>query len=461
MSAAFAAIWLPANPNAAISLAAGQILSALNFFFLARLVKLFTGSARIEDRGTAESMRGKGLLLGGAKLAVVYGGAFAVTRWRGIEYLPLMLGLSMPLLAIFLKSIMLALPAGAAKISRRATSTASPSRSQAKLAASILLVGALALPLALLGPARAFANDPPAAATAAGAGHADGSAAATTAEAGQGEAAHGEEGKGESGEAHLPNWITIANDYAPNNPVVHWMHENEFLVFAWLAGAIFLILVKVVMKRSAPVPGHLQNAIEWIVESMEDVCGGMLGKHLPKYFPFIMAIFFYILFMNLIGIIPGFKSSTSNVDVTLALALVTFLSVQVSGMINLGPLGYLDHLAGSPRDVIGFCMLPVMIPVHVLGELVKPVSLSCRLFGNIFGEDTLIVVFVGVAAFCLKASLLALAVPPMAGITALFMLLQTLTAIVQALIFSLLTTVYLYMMIPHESHAHEESGHAH
>ncbi|MEK7316814.1 MAG: F0F1 ATP synthase subunit A, partial [Candidatus Eisenbacteria bacterium] len=331
------------------------------------------------------------------------------------------------------------------------TSTASPSRSQAKLAATILLVGALALPLVLLGPGRAFANDPPAATA----------SAAPTAEAGHGEAAHAEEGKAEGGATHLPNWITIANDYAPSNPVVHWMHENEYLVFAWLAGAIFLVFIKVVMKRSAAVPGHLQNAVEWIVESMEDVCGGMLGKHLPKYFPFIMAIFFYILFMNLIGIVPGFKSSTSTVDVTLALALVTFLSVQVSGLINLGPLGYLDHLAGSPRDVIGFCMLPVMIPVHVLGELVKPVSLSCRLFGNIFGEDTLIVVFVGVAAFCLKASLLALAVPPMAGITALFMLLQTLTAIVQALIFSLLTTVYLYMMIPHESHAHEDGGHAH
>ena len=478
MSAVFAAIWLPANPNAALSLAAGQILSATNFFFLARLVKLFTGARLADDRGTAESMRGKGFLLGAAKLAVVYGGAFAVTQWRGVEFLPLMLGLSMPLLAIFLKSIMLALPAGAAKLSRRATSTASPSGSQAKLAATILLVGALALPLALLGPGRAFANDPPAAATtseaatttdagtthdATEAGHAEGDAAATTATAaeGHGEAAHAEGEHEGGGEAHLPNWVTIANDYAPNNPVVRWMHANEYLVFAWLAGIIFLVLVKVVMKRSAPVPGQLQNAIEWIVESMEDVCGGMLGKHLPKYFPFIMAIFFYILFMNLIGIVPGFKSSTSTVDVTLALALVTFLSVQVSGMINLGPLGYLDHLAGSPRDVIGFCMLPVMIPVHVLGELVKPVSLSCRLFGNIFGEDTLIVVFVGVAAFCLKASLLALAVPPMAGITALFMLLQTLTAIVQALIFSLLTTVYLYMMIPHESHAHEEGGHAH
>jgi F-type H+-transporting ATPase subunit a len=272
-------------------------------------------------------------------------------------------------------------------------------------------------------------------------------------------AAGEKEHKEEAGE--LPNWLTIANDYAPNNPVVHWMHANEYLVFAWLAGALFLVLAKVGMKRDAKVPGHLQNGIEWIVESMENVAGGMLGKHLPKYFPFIMSIFFYILMMNLIGIVPGFKSSTSTIDVTLALALVTFLYVQVSGVINLGPLGYLDHLAGSPRDVIGFAMLPVMIPVHVLGELVKPVSLSCRLFGNIFGEDTLIVVFVGVAAVCMKASLLALAVPPMAGITALFMLLQTLTAIVQALIFSLLTTVYLYMMIPHESHGHEEAGHAH
>lgn len=476
MAAALTALWLPSNPNAAVSLAAGQILSALNFFFLARLVKLFTGAVRADDRATAETMRAKGLLLGAAKLAVVYGGAFALTRWRGVEFLPLMLGLTLPLLALFLKSIMLAFQAGAADTSRRATSTAAPARSQAKLAATIVLAGALALPLALLGPGRAFANDPPAATATVEPGHAAHAADAGQAEPGaadpahgevaHGEAAHGEAGAAEEshgggGEAHLPNWITIANDYAPDSPIVHWMHENEYLVFAWLAGALFLVLVMAVMKKSAAVPGHLQNAIEWIVESMENVCGGMLGKHLPKYFPFIMAIFFYILMMNLIGIVPGFKSSTSTLDTTLALALVTFLYVQIAGLINLGPLGYLDHLAGSPRDVVGFAMLPVMVPVHLLGELVKPVSLSCRLFGNIFGEDTLIVVFVGVAALCLKASLMALAVPPMAGITALFMLLQTLTAIVQALIFSLLTTVYLYMMLPHEKHGHEEGGHAH
>jgi F-type H+-transporting ATPase subunit a len=462
MSAAVAALWLPAHPSAAVSLAAGQLVSALNFFFLARLVKLFTGAARAESRSDRDAMRATGFLLGAAKVVAVYGGAFALTRWRGIDYLALTLGLSMPLIAILLKSIMHALRLGADRgndIPRRATSTAAPARSQAKLAAAILLAGALALPAFAAaqtpahesaGSAVAASPEAPASETA----HVDAATAAEGHEAG--EAKHGEEG-----EEHLPNWVTIANDYLPDNPVVRWMHENDFLVFAWLAGALFLVLTMVGMKRDAKVPGELQNGIEWIVESMENVCGGMLGKHLPKYFPFIMSIFFYILMMNLIGIVPGFKSSTSTIDVTLALALVTFAYVQISGIINLGPLGYLDHLAGSPRDVIGFAMLPVMIPVHVLGELVKPVSLSCRLFGNIFGEDTLIVVFVGVAAFCLKASLLALAVPPMAGITALFMLLQTLTAIVQALIFSLLTTVYLYMMIPHESHGHEEAGHAH
>ncbi|HEY2924514.1 MAG TPA: F0F1 ATP synthase subunit A, partial [Candidatus Eisenbacteria bacterium] len=141
--------------------------------------------------------------------------------------------------------------------------------------------------------------------------------------------------------------------------------------------------------------------------------------------------------------------------------LITFLYVQFWGIRNLGIVGYLDHLAGSPRDAIGWMMLPVMLPVHILGELAKPVSLSCRLFGNIFGEDTLIVVFVGATALLIKASLVALAVPPMAGITALFMMLQTLTSIVQALIFSLLATVYLYMMLPHEAHAPEEAHAAH
>ncbi len=424
---ALAALWLPKHPAAAISLLAGQGIMAANFVLLTRLVKRFTDrlSDRAPESAAARTRRDAAMLFwSGVKLAVVYGGAFAMTRWRPLEFLPLAFGLSILLLVIILKAVMLALGYGPSTSSRRATSKAGPAGRAAKPAALVLLAG-----LTLLTSRASHAA---------------------------------ERGEGGEGIEHLPNWVVILNDYFPGNPVVHWMHQNEFLVFAWLAGCAFFLLAWIAMRRAQPgqLPSPLQNGFEWVVESMEDVTGGMLGKYNERYFPFIMAIFFYILTMNLIGILPGFKSSTSTLDVTLALALITFLYVQWSGIRNLGLLGYIDHLAGSPRDVIGFAMLPVMIPVHVLGELVKPVSLSCRLFGNIFGEDTLIVVFVSAAALCLKASLIALGAPPLMGITALFMLLQTLTSIVQALIFSLLTTVYLYMMLPHDAHAHGEAhGH--
>ncbi|HEY7727443.1 MAG TPA: F0F1 ATP synthase subunit A, partial [Candidatus Eisenbacteria bacterium] len=327
------ALALPSHPAAALSIVAGECIMVANFFFLARLVKLFTERDRA---ARALPMLG----LGAAKTAVVYGGAFALTRWRQLEYLPLLLGLSMPLLAALLKSIMAALGFGASPIPRRATQTAGPPGPTAKLAAVLFLAGAV-LPAGI------------ASAQAAG--------------------EHGE--SGQAGVQHLPNWVVLLNDYFPNNPVVHWMHENEYLVFAWLAGIIFLVVTWVAMRRPKPVPGQLQNAIEWMVESMEDVCGGLLGKHAPRYLPFIFALFFYILTMNLLGIIPGFMSATSTLDLTLALAIVTFLYVQFSGIRNLGFVGYIDHLAGSPRDAIGWAMLPVMLPVHILGELAKPVSL--------------------------------------------------------------------------------------
>ena len=475
MAVALVALLLPQHPAAALSLAAGQCVMAASFFTLERLVKLFTE----RTRGTRELPL---LGWGAAKLALVYGGAFALTRWKSLEFLPLVLGLSMPLLALVLKSIMLALGFGPFSFERRATRTAGPAGSAAKPAAFLLLVGLLLL--AAAGPSRAA--DPPAdapatassehAAPTAASGHAispEGDAADTPDAASpvavehggaKGHAAAGGQGEGEGeheGGQHLPNWVVMLHGYFPQVWAVHWLYDNQVLVFAWLAGIVFFLFSWVAMRNHTLVPKPLQNALEWIVESMEEVTGGMLGRYNERYFPYIMAVFFYILTMNLLGIVPGMKSSTGVLDVTLALALVTFLYVQWSGIRNLGPLGYLDHLAGSPRDVIGFAMLPIMIPVHVLGELAKPVSLSCRLFGNIFGEDTLVAVFVTSAALCLKASLIAIGAPPLFGITALFMLLQTLTSIVQALIFSLLTTVYLYMMLPHDAHAHGEGGHEH
>ncbi len=429
---ALAATLAPARPITAATILAGQLIAFLHFVFLRKIVKLFT-ERRGAAGGATDAPRGMGLpLVIGAKLALVYGGLAALIVWGRVEYVPLCVGFALPFLMMFLKSIMLAFGAGPASLTtRRANETARSAGNAAKPAVFLLLAGALVAGAALL-PSFAFAQT----------GH---------------PAAH----EAESGAAELPNWLVILHDFYPNNAVITWLEHNQIIVFAWIAGLLFLLVSWLAMRKPKMVPGVFQNALEWMVESMEDVCGGLLGPQIDKHFPLIGALFFYILTINMLGIIPGMKSATSSLDLTLALALITFLYVQFWGIKNLGILGYLDHLAGSPRDAIGWMMLPVMLPVHILGELAKPVSLSCRLFGNIFGEDTLIVVFVGATALLLKASLSLLAVPPMAGITALFMMLQTLTSIVQALIFSLLATVYLYMMLPHETHAHEAAEAAH
>jgi len=434
---ALAATVAPGRPRDAAAILAGQLLAFLHFISLRKIVKLFTEGRR--DRRLA--------LMIAAKVTLVYGGLAALITLGGVRYVPLCAGFALPFLMLFLKSIMLALGAGPASLTaRRATETARSLGNAAKPAVFLLLLGVAALLAFSALPGVALADEA-----------AHGAPATHDAAVAHGDAAqHNEEGA-----AELPNWLVILHDFNPGNPLVSWLEKNQVIVFAWIAGLLFLLVSWLAMRKPKMVPGPFQNAVEWMVESMEEVCGGLLGPQIDKHFPLIGALFFYILTINMLGIIPGMKSATSSLDLTLALALITFLYVQFWGIWNLGIVGYLDHLAGSPRDAIGWAMLPVMLPVHVLGELAKPVSLSCRLFGNIFGEDTLIVVFVGATALLIKASLVALAVPPMAGITALFMMLQTLTSIVQALIFSLLATVYLYMMLPHEAHAHEEAHETH
>jgi len=431
LAAIFIALVLaPSHPYDALSLLAGQLIAFLHFIFLRKIVKLFT-----EKRG------GAGALIA-IKLVLVYGGLMALMSWGRVQYAPLCAGFALPFAALFLKSMMLAFGAGPASLMRRGKPA---------------VLVAMFLALAVTSPARA-ADPLPSTSGTHGATETRPGDAATSDPSHPQPGANAAEAHHEEGAAELPNWLVILHDWNPGNPVINWLDENQVIVFAWIAGFLFLFISWIAMRNAKMVPGVLQNAIEWMVESMENIAGGLLGeKHIQRHFPIIGALFFYILTINMLGIIPGMKSATSSLDLTLALALITFLYVQFWGIRNLGIVGYLDHLAGSPRDAIGWAMLPVMLPVHVLGELAKPVSLSCRLFGNIFGEDTLIVVFVGATAMLIKASLVALAVPPMAGITALFMMLQTLTSIVQALIFSLLATVYLYMMLPHEEHGPDES----
>lgn len=187
------------------------------------------------------------------------------------------------------------------------------------------------------------------------------------------------------------------------------------------------------------MPGRMQNAAEIVFGGIDDFICGILGPKGRKYVPFIGTLFIYILCMNLAGLVPFMKSPTANWSVTLALALCVFVYVQYSAVKELGFLGYVDHLFGRPRGIVAFSVfIPIlMFFIHIVSELIRPISLSLRLRSNIWGEDMLIGVLSG---FGIKA------VP----LIVFSMGIIIIGAVVQAAIFSLLTTIYFALVLTHE-----------
>ena len=143
--------------------------------------------------------------------------------------------------------------------------------------------------------------------------------------------------------------------------------------------------------------------------------------------------------MNLLGLIPLMKSPTSSLSTTFALAICVFVYVQFTAIREQGFLGYLDHLAGKPRGIIAATVfMPIMMFfMHIVSELVKPVSLSLRLRSNILGDDMLLSVL----------SSLGLWWVPLLVFSSLLVILA---AVMQAIIFSLLTTIYFALVLEQE-----------
>jgi len=258
-------------------------------------------------------------------------------------------------------------------------------------------------------------------------------------------AAHGDDHPPE-----LPNLITILHHHYPDAAWAQFLHRWENQAFM-LFFIILLVGVGAAATRQLQhLPGPFQNAVELVVESLDDFVQSILGHQGRHLVPFLGTLFLFILTMNYAGLVPFLKSPTASINTTLAMAICVFLYVQWTGIRSLGILGYVDHLAGSPRDVIGFALMPLMLPLHIVGELIKPMSLSLRLFGNVTGEDVLLAVFVGLGVSLLAVFLhgLPIGVPLQTLIYPLLLIFGT----IQALVFTLLSTIYFYMMLPHEEH---------
>lgn len=256
-------------------------------------------------------------------------------------------------------------------------------------------------------------------------------------------AAHDTTGGGHhDGPPHLPNLIGLLT--GNQGPAYEWVN----VIYAFIAAIFLCIIAMTVYRKRQMIPGPFQNAVEMLVEAMYNFMQTILGKEARKYIPFLGTLFFYILVMNWMGMVPLGHSPSTSLNITVSLALIVFCYAQYTGIRRLGIVGYFDHLAGSPRDVVSWIMVIIMFPLHVIGELAKPLSLSLRLFGNITGEDVLIAVFVGLGVAVL--SFLPVGLPLQFPFYFLGLLLST----IQALVFTLLSSIYILLMLPHEEHAH-------
>lgn len=253
--------------------------------------------------------------------------------------------------------------------------------------------------------------------------------------------------------SEVPNIITLLHlsplkDKPWVKTLVQW--ENPF--FSLVPVLLMTVVVVQVYRRRKLIPGRLQNAIELIVEIFDNFICEVMGKENGRRFmPYIGSLFLFIFFNNLMGIVPFMKSPTSSYRTTLALALCTFFYVQYVAVTKLGVLGYIRHLAGDPQNIIMWLVAPLMLPMHIIGEIAKVISLSLRLFGNVFGEDTLIGVFALIGIMLL--SIIGVQAPVVGLPLQLpFMFLAMLTGFVQALVFALLSMIYFILVLPEEGH---------
>jgi F-type H+-transporting ATPase subunit a len=188
--------------------------------------------------------------------------------------------------------------------------------------------------------------------------------------------------------------------------------------------------------------GFVEQIVLWL---RNDVAIANIGHDGAKYAPFVVGLFFFILYMNLLGLLPWGATATGNLAVTATLAILVFLVVEISGMRKLGFKGYLGTIFMHVPGMSGAGAVAIsvaMAPIEILGKLVKPFALSVRLFGNMTAGHFVVLSLTGMILFFGNWLI--------GGVTAVMiaaiMLLETLVAALQAYVFALLAATFIGLM---------------
>jgi F-type H+-transporting ATPase subunit a len=256
------------------------------------------------------------------------------------------------------------------------------------------------------------------------------------------------------GPAHAykgPESVLFQLPFKPEKMWEFTLGDLSNCVFSYIIIISLILIFWRLSKRLKRVPTGGQALVEIIVGAVGGFIKGIIGEESGKPFvPFLGTIFIFILCMNLSGLIPLYKSPIAlNINVPLSMALCVFLFVQFHGLKQNGIKGYLMHFRGEISGILPLdCVLvPLNIILHVIGELVKPVSLTLRLFGNITGEDVVIAVL---ATLLVGGSIFTAWIP----VQLVFYPLALMFSIMQALVFTGLSSAYILLMSKHEEEQH-------
>ncbi len=231
------------------------------------------------------------------------------------------------------------------------------------------------------------------------------------------------------------------------------LRPTKSILMMWIAAAILLLLVFGYSHRDSSklVPrGVGPHIIEILVLFVRDeIAVKNIGKEeAPRYTSFLTTLFFFILTMNWLGLVPNFGSATGNLAVTAALAICTFVLTQIAAFRSAGPGGFIAHLTGGAPA----WLWPIMVPVEILGLFTKPFALTVRLFANMLAGHMVLFFLLGLI-FMLHPAMAIVAVP-MA--TAIYFL-ELFVGLVQAYIFTLLSALYIGMAVAMGHHAHDDA----
>jgi F-type H+-transporting ATPase subunit a len=258
---------------------------------------------------------------------------------------------------------------------------------------------------------------------------------------------------GEHGAAHEETLAEVIMHHIVNAPLEHPLLQqwgvSKAVLMMLIASALLILMFAWAMRRTRlhGAPNGLTNALETLVVFIRDEVAVPAMGHTwgARFTPFLCTVFFFVLMCNLLGLVPGSYTATSNLNVTATLALITLALIVILALFEQGPVKYLKHMAGPPGTPV--FIVPLVFVIEVLSLLVKPIALTIRLGANMTAGHIVILVMISFIFVFQSLYISVLSVPLAVAIS----ILELIVAFIQAYVFTLLSSIFIGMSV-HSDH---------